>query len=69
MTVGLFAFLAAWSDFFAPLVLISDSVKPPLAVANLRQQTMGAIDYGSTEAGVAVTRLPCLVVFLFLQRY
>ena len=24
VTVGLFAFLAAWNDFFAPLILISD---------------------------------------------
>lgn len=71
ITVGLFAFLAAWNDFFAPLVLISDSAKQPLplAVANLRQQTMGAIDYGATEAGVVVMALPCLVIFLLLQRY
>ena len=27
VTVGLFAFLAAWNDFFAALVLISDSSK------------------------------------------
>jgi multiple sugar transport system permease protein len=56
ITVGLFAFLAAWSDFLAPLILLTDSAKQtlPLAVANLRQQTMGAIDYGATEAGVVV---------------
>ena len=60
ITVGLFAFLAAWNDFFAPLILLTDSDKPtlPLAVANLRQQTMGAIDYGATEAGVVVMALP-----------
>ena len=71
ITVGLFAFLAAWNDFFAPLVLISDSAKLPLplAVANLRQQTMGAIDYGATEAGVVVMAVPCLILFLLLQRY
>ena len=45
ITVGLFAFLAAWSDFIAPLILLSDSAKQtlPLAMATLRQQTMGAI--------------------------
>jgi len=69
ITVGLFAFLAAWNDFFAPLILISDSTKQTLtlAVANLRQQTMGAIDYGATEAGVVVMALPCLILFLLLQ--
>jgi multiple sugar transport system permease protein len=71
ITVGLFAFLAAWNDFFAPLILISDPTKAPLtlAIATLRQQTMGAIDYGATEAGVVVMALPCVIVFLVLQRY
>ncbi|MGH8823911.1 MAG: carbohydrate ABC transporter permease [Jiangellaceae bacterium] len=71
ITVALFAFLAAWNDFIAPLILISDSAKAPLplAVANLRQQTMGAIDFGATEAGVVVMAIPCLVLFLLLQRH
>jgi multiple sugar transport system permease protein len=71
ITVGLFAFLAAWNDFFAPLILLTGSDKQtlPLAVATLRQQTMGIIDYGATQAGVVVMALPCLVLFIFLQRH
>jgi multiple sugar transport system permease protein len=71
VTVGLFAFLAAWNDFFAPLVLINPTSEQPLplALVNLRQQTMGAVDFGSTEAGVMVMAIPCLVLFLLLQRY
>jgi len=71
VTVGLFAFLAAWNDFFGPLILISDPDKQPLplAIAVLRQQTMGAIDYGATEAGVVVMAVPCLILFVLLQRY
>lgn len=71
ITVGLFAFLAAWNDFIAPLILISDPSKAPLplAIAVLRQQTMGAIDYGATEAGVVVMAVPCLILFVLLQRY
>ena len=71
VTVGLFAFLAAWNDFFAPLILLTDPMKQPLpvAVANLRQQTMGVINYGATEAGVVVMALPCIILFLLLQRY
>lgn len=71
VTVGLFAFLAAWNDFFAPLIMLTDPTKQtlPVAVANLRQQTMGAIDYGATEAGVVVMAIPCVLLFLFLQRY
>jgi multiple sugar transport system permease protein len=71
ITVGLFAFLAAWNDFFAPLILISDPDQSPLplAIAVLRQQTMGVIDYGATEAGVVVMALPAVILFLVLQRY
>jgi multiple sugar transport system permease protein len=71
ITVGLFAFLAAWNDFIAPLILISDSSKTPLplAIANMRQQVMGIVDYGATEAGVVVLALPCVVLFLLLQRH
>ena len=71
VTVGLFGFLAAWNEFFAPLIMLTDPTKQtlPVAVANLRQQTMGAIDYGATEAGVVVMALPCVILFLLLQRY
>jgi multiple sugar transport system permease protein len=71
VTVGLFAFLAAWNDFFAPLIMLTDPTKQPLpvAVANLRQQTMGVINYGATEAGVVVMAVPCVLLFLLLQRY
>jgi multiple sugar transport system permease protein len=71
VTVGLFAFLAAWNEFFAPLILLTDPAREtlPVAVANLRQQTMGVINYGATEAGVVVMAVPCVILFLLLQRY
>lgn len=71
VTVGLFAFLAAWNEFFAPLIMLTDPTKQtlPVAVANLRQQTMGAVDYGVTESGVVVMAVPCIILFLLLQRY
>lgn len=71
ITVGLFSFLAAWNDFIAPLILVSEADKAvlPVAIANLRQQSMGAIDFGATQAGVVVMALPCLVLFALLQRH
>ncbi len=71
VTVGLFAFLAAWNEFFAPLIMLTDPNQQtlPVAIANLRQQTMGVINYGATEAGVVVLAAPCVVLFLLLQRY
>jgi multiple sugar transport system permease protein len=70
ITVGLFAFLAAWSDFIVPLILISSPEKFPLpvAVVNMQQQVFGSIDYAALEAGVVVLALPCMLLFLVLQR-
>jgi multiple sugar transport system permease protein len=71
ITVGLFAFLASWNDFFTPLILLSDGAKftLPVAVVSMREQTFGAVDYGSLEAGVVVMALPCIALFLVLQRH
>jgi len=70
VTVGLFAFLTSWSEFFAPLILLSstDNFTTTLAVVNLRTASHGSIDYAALEAGVVVMALPCLVLFAFLQR-
>jgi multiple sugar transport system permease protein len=70
VTVGLFAFLASWSDFVVPLILISSPDKSPLpvAVVNMQQQVFGSIDYAVLEAGVVVLALPCVFLFLILQR-
>jgi multiple sugar transport system permease protein len=71
ITVGLFAFLASWNDFFAPLILLSDGSKftLPVALVSMREQTFGAVDYGALEAGVMVMALPCVALFLGLQRH
>ncbi|SEI16787.1 MULTISPECIES: carbohydrate ABC transporter permease [unclassified Leifsonia] len=71
VTVGLFAFLAAWNDFIAPLILINDTNRMtlPLAISNLRGQVQGVVDYGATEAGVVVLAVPCILLFLILQRH
>lgn len=70
VTVGLFAYLAAWNDFMVALYLLSMNNAPlPLALVNMRQQVMGVIDYGSTTAGVVVLTLPAIILFLALQKY
>lgn len=70
ITIGLFAFLAAWNDFMVPLFLVGGENQPlPLALVNMRQQVMGVIDYGSTQAGVVVLTIPCVLLFLMLQRH
>ena len=70
ITVGLLAFLEAWNNFMIPLYLLSSETSPlPLALVNMRQQTMGVIDYGATEACVVVLLIPAAILFLALRKY
>lgn len=70
VTVGLFAFLTSWSEFFAPLILLNstDKFTTTLAVVNMRTASHGSIDYAALEAGVAFMAVPCLILFALMQR-
>lgn len=71
VTVGMFAFLAAWNEFLTPLIFLTqgDSFTLPIALVSLRSGEMGAIDLGALQAGIVVTAIPCLLIFILLQRH
>ncbi|QUQ65483.1 carbohydrate ABC transporter permease [Kutzneria sp. CA-103260] len=71
VTVALFSFLAAWNEFVAPLIFLTDGSKftLPVALFNLQSGSLGSVDFGALQAGVVVSALPCVAVFLVLQRY
>ena len=70
-TVALFAFLNSWNEFLAALIFLSDQNKftLPIMLVNVSSGLYGIIDWGALQAGVTVTMIPCLVLFLLLQRY
>ena len=71
VTIALFAFLAAWNEFIAALVLLNDNSKftLPIALVNAQNGPLNTIDWGGLQAGITVTMLPCVVLFMLLQRY
>ncbi|MER9935436.1 carbohydrate ABC transporter permease [Mesorhizobium sp. M0088] len=71
VTIALFAFLGAWNEFLAALVLMTDQSKftLPVMMTALQSGRFGAIDWGAVQAGVTVMMVPCLVLFLALQRF
>jgi multiple sugar transport system permease protein len=71
ITAGLFAFFAAWNEFFAALILLSDQSKftLPVILTTLVNGARGSVDWGLLQSGVVVTIVPCLVIFVALQRY
>lgn len=70
-TVAIFAFLNSWNEFLAALILLSDNEKYtlPVLMTAVRAGRLGAINWGAVQAGVMVMTIPCLFVFLILQRY
>ena len=71
VTVALFAFLVSWNEFFIPLLLLNDGSNFTLSVmlVNIRTGAYGSIDWGLLQAGTTVAILPCLVLYLVLQRF
>jgi multiple sugar transport system permease protein len=72
VTVTLFAFIMSWNEFLGALVMMSRGSKftLPLVLAAARTETsLGGTDWGMLQAGITISVVPCVVVYLLLQRY
>jgi len=69
VTLAIFVFIGAWSDFLWPLIIIQDEnlYTLPLGVAKLAGTF--SLDWRLVAAGSIISIAPVLVLFLFLQRY
>ncbi|MFM9920877.1 carbohydrate ABC transporter permease [Lacisediminihabitans sp. H27-G8] len=70
-TVAIYAFFNAWNEFLAALIFTTrqESFTLPVALANLQSGAFGTLDWGVLESGAIVSAVPCIIVFLLLQRY
>lgn len=71
VTVALFAFLVSWNEFLVPLLMLNDggNFTLSLMLVNIRTGAYGSIDWGLLQAGTTIAILPCLVLYLLLQRF
>jgi multiple sugar transport system permease protein len=71
ITTALLTFFTAWNEFFAALILISDQAKftLPVTLTLISSGVFGSVNWGLLQAGVALTIVPCIVIYLLLQRY
>jgi len=67
--MAIFVFVANWSSFLWPLIILDDQDKYtlPIAVAKLSGQFIDRTQY--IAAGSVIAVLPIIVFFFFLQRY
>ena len=72
ITVALFAFITSWNEFLGALVMMNrqDSFTLPLILAAARTETsLGGTDWGMLQAGVTISVIPCVGIYLLLQKY
>ncbi|WP_067765470.1 carbohydrate ABC transporter permease [Nostoc sp. NIES-3756] len=69
VTLAIFVFIGAWSDFLWPLIVIQDEnlYTLPLGVAKLAGTF--SLDWRLVAAGSVIAIAPVLILFLILQRY
>lgn len=72
ITVSLFAFITSWNEFLGALVMMNkgELYTLPLILTTARTQTsLGGTDWGLLQAGVTISIIPCIGIYLLLQRY
>lgn len=70
-TTILYAFLFSWTEFLGALTFITDDdlLTLPVALLNVETGTYGQVNYGYLVSGAVIAMIPCLVLYVALQRY
>jgi multiple sugar transport system permease protein len=70
-TTVLFTFLASWTEFLGALTFLTSPSKAtlPVALVNIQAGDYGQLNYGYLVAGSVIAMVPCVVLYLALQRY
>jgi len=70
-TTVLYAFLFSWTEFLGSLTFITSqkSFTLPVELFNLEVGTYGQVNLGYLVAGAVIAMVPCVVLYVSLQRY
>lgn len=68
-TLAIFSFVASWSDFLWPLIILKDTSKYTLPVGISYLAGAFSANWRLISAGSVISILPILIIFLFLQRF
>ena len=71
VTVALFAFVTSWNEFLGALILMNseDSFTVPIMLTGVVSGDFGSVNWGGLQASVIVSMLPCMLVYVLLQKY
>ncbi|MGP5306298.1 carbohydrate ABC transporter permease [Brachybacterium alimentarium] len=68
---ALYAFLTSWTEFLGALTFLTTEryFTLPIALLNIQVGTYGEVDFGQLVAGSVIAMIPCVILFLCLQRF
>lgn len=67
-TIFILNFLGTWNDFLAPFIILSDNGKKTLPLMTYMFTGQYFTDYALVLAGLILTMLPILIVYIFMQK-
>jgi multiple sugar transport system permease protein len=68
LAVGLFQFMASWTDFIGPLLYLTDSVQYTLSLGLQQFQSQKGSEWGLMMAVSTMMTIPVILLFFFLQK-
>jgi multiple sugar transport system permease protein len=70
-TTVLYACLFSWTEFVGALTFLTSNnlYTLPLALLNMEYGSVGQVNFGYLEAGAVIAMIPCVVLYVALQRY
>jgi multiple sugar transport system permease protein len=71
VTVALFAFITSWNEFLSALIFMNNeqAFTVPIMLVSVRTGRLGSVDWGALQAGVILSILPCILIYILLQKY
>jgi multiple sugar transport system permease protein len=69
-TTVLYAFLFSWTEFVGALTFLTSNnlYTLPLALLNMEYGSVGQVNFGYLEAGAVIAMIPCVLLYIGLQR-
>lgn len=68
LAVGLFQFMASWTDFLGPLLYLTDESAYTLSLGLQQFQNQQGSEWGMMMAVATMMTLPVIILFFFLQK-
>jgi len=67
--IAIFNALAVWNEYILAMIILQDKVKMPLQRGLMIFQGAHFTEYPLLMAGITLTVIPIVVIYLFMQRY